>query len=80
MFLNLKCSNLPPVIELCSIVNVDKLHCMSNGPDAAERFITTFDALTYTCLSPKDLGETKKYIKKVVGDLEGIHPGLATSF
>jgi len=52
----------PPVITPCSIINIDLAECTHEKGAYFDKKISQM--LGYTCFSPEDTGELKKYIKK----------------
>lgn len=59
------CATRPPDITPCSIVNVDVAECTPTDPDEDIFDKDLVEMLGYTCLSPKDLGEIKRFIREV---------------
>ena len=58
----------PPKVTPCSIVNVDVAECRPPGEPDYDIALT--EMLAYTCFSPEDLGEIKKYVRKVIAEFE----------
>lgn len=63
------CSN-PPSPDLCTIVNFRTAQCTPTSPNKEEYDLRTRDMLGYTCLSPDDQGDVKKYIKDLLRRLD----------
>ena len=60
------CATRPPDIEPCSIVNFDVAECTPTDPGKRYYDKELVDMLGYTCLSPTDLGNIKKWLKKIL--------------
>jgi len=63
------CQTMPPKLTPCSIINTDLAEC--TDPDTEEYFDKPIKKmLLWTCYSPEDLGEVKKYLRKVFESFE----------
>lgn len=59
-----------PKPDLCTIVNYVEAQCTPTDPEKQEYDKLLKDMLGYTCLSPKDLGDMKKYIRNLMERLD----------
>ncbi len=58
----------PPKVTPCSLVNVDTAECRPVDADFFDK--NTAEMLGYTCFSPEDIGELKKYLRKLLSEFE----------
>lgn len=63
----------PPKPDLCGLV-LDNgrmyAECLPTNPEKESYFLELNDMLGFTCLSPRDRGEVKKYLKYVAEKLD----------
>lgn len=64
------CSVKQPRPDLCSIVNYNTAQCVptDSAKDPYDKGLD--DMLGYVCLSPKDFGDLKKYLKQILEQLK----------
>ena len=60
----------PPTPDLCSIVNFDTAQCTPTDDRKEEYDLGVDKMLGYTCMSPDDVGDLKKYIKYLLRKVE----------
>jgi len=66
IFINLGCVTKPPRLNPCTILNKTTAQCQKQGSRQKTKDKPIDNMIGYTCYSPKDRGETKKYIKKLI--------------
>lgn len=54
----------------CNIVNVDLAECNPTDPEKPKHDKSIKEMLGYTCFSPDDTGDFKKWLKKRLEDLD----------
>lgn len=64
------CATAPPTVEPCTIVNRTTAQCTSTDPNIPEHDLKLREMIAYTCMSPNDIGEVRKYMRKVLIDAE----------
>ena len=68
-FLLANCAT-PPKPDLCGIIGPDLAACTPTDPEKPEYDLKIIDMIGYTCMSPKDTGDMKKYIKKLLEQID----------
>jgi len=71
----ISCSLQPPKPDLCSVVLIDGKTVLECSPTDQRKQVYIIDdidtnALGYTCVSPRDRGDIKRFLKQVVKKLD----------
>lgn len=59
-----------PKIELCGVINSKVAECNPTDPKQSSYDKDLEDMVGYTCISPRDAGNLKKYIRRLLEELK----------
>lgn len=60
------CASNPPQPTPCNIFDFETAECVPTDPSKPRYEVPIEDLLGYSCLSPDDQGDVKKYIQEVL--------------
>lgn len=64
------CSSAPYRPDLCKIVNLGVAQCNPTDPSRPKYDIDEVELIGYTCMSPEDLAEGRKLLRKLSEGLD----------
>jgi hypothetical protein len=65
------CGLIPPKPDFC-VIEDTIANCYPTDPNKSEYELQVEDMVGYICESPKDFGDTKKFLKKVLKALDNV--------